>query len=222
MVYKSLPATPSTSQLDMRAPVLTRLRRGTGVRWLRIFALILLDTTVLSLAWQTAATYGTPVYSNWNTQHNPLSLVPIIIIQIGLFVTQGLYNSGQKRRDYFSIIKSLIFSHVLLLLLAFFYQPNQFVSRSTFIFSLLLSISFTLIARLVVNTAIEYFRNKGAVRYTTFLICRPEDREKAVNLIRKENCYNLLGCEDIASQAANERNFNDIIRPLQKLFFLSK
>jgi FlaA1/EpsC-like NDP-sugar epimerase len=137
--------------------------------------------------------------------------VPIIIIQIGLFVTQGLYNSGQKRRDYFSIIKSLIFSHVLLLLLAFFYQPNQFVSRSTFIFSLLLSISFTLIARLVVNTAIEYFRNKGAVRYTTFLICRPEDREKAVNLIRKENCYNLLGCEDIASQAANEINFNDII-----------
>lgn len=212
MSLKSPPTDSSQkSQQDLRSPALVRPRRGIGVRWLRIFSLILLDTTVLALAWQIAANYSTPVDTGWNTQRNPLSLLLIIATQISLIATQGLYSSGQKRRDYFSLIKTLLFAHVLLLLVAFFYEPNEFISRSTFILSLVLCISFTFVSRFIINTAIEYFRKKGAVRYPTFLICKAEDREKAVRLIGKENCYHFLGWLDISSQEANEQTVNDTL-----------
>ena len=202
---------------DLRSPLLVRPRRGIGVRWLRIFSLVLLDSIILALAWQTAATYGTPVDSDWNIQSNPLSLLLIVATQVGLIAAQGLYNSGRKRRDYFSLIRTLTFSHLLLLLVAFFYEPNEFVSRSTFIISLLLSITLTFVARLIVNTGIGYFRNQGAVRYPTFLICKLEDREKAVKLINQENCYHLLGWQDIAFQNANEQSINDTLEDICSL-----
>lgn len=61
-----------TSKLDLRASVFTRLRRGTGVRWLRVFTLILLDISMLYLAWQLAANYGNSLYSPLDTRHSPL------------------------------------------------------------------------------------------------------------------------------------------------------
>jgi exopolysaccharide biosynthesis polyprenyl glycosylphosphotransferase len=191
------------SKLDLRASVLTQLSRRTGGNWRRLITLFLLDATVLVLAWQIAESYGTSLDSYWNTQDNPFALWPIIATQIGLIAAEGLYNSGEKRRDYFKLIKALTLSHVLLLLIAFFYQPGDFVSRSTFILSWLLSISLTCITRLSVDTAIKHLRKQGVVRGSTFLICRSEDREKAVKLLGQENCYNLLGWADVNSLAVD-------------------
>jgi exopolysaccharide biosynthesis polyprenyl glycosylphosphotransferase len=137
--------------------------------------------------------------------------VPILATQIGSIFIQGLYSSGQKRRDYCSLIETLTFAHILLLLVAFFYQPNEFISRSTFIYSWLLSISFVLVSRLGFNTVVARFRRKGTALYPTFLVCKPEDREKAIKLILRENCYNLLGWGDIASQNDSESSWNDTI-----------
>lgn len=151
----------SQSKLDLRASLLLGTRRGIGVRWLRFFSLVLLDAIILALAWQTATVVDPPVYSDWNTQSNPLSLLLIITTQVSLSGIQGLYSSGQKRRDYFSLIKTLLFSHMLLLIIAFFYDPNELlVSRSAFILSFFLSISLTFIARFTVNLTIDYFRKK--------------------------------------------------------------
>ena len=191
------------SKLDLRAPVLTQLSRRTGGNWRRLITLFLLDATVLFVAWQIVQTYDNHVNSPWNTQYNSLALWSILATQIGLIAAEGLYNSGSKRRDYFSLIKALTFSHVLLLLIAFLYQPGDLVSRSTFILSLVLSISFTCVARFSMDTAIKYLRQQGAVRGSTFLICRPEDREKAVKLLGQENCYNLLGWADVNSLLAD-------------------
>ena len=205
------------SRLDLRAPVLTQLSRRTGGNWRRLITLVLLDATVLFLAWQIAETYGTPVNSPWNTQYNPLALWPILTTQIGLIAAEGLYNSGSKRRDYFSLIKTLTFSHVLLLLIAFFYQPGNFISRPTFILSWLLSVAFTCIARFGVDTIIKRLRQQGAVRGSTFLICHPEDREKAVKLLGKENCYNLLGWVDVNSLAADTHSLDTALEHIYHL-----
>lgn len=213
----SLKSKPLKPKLDLRAPMFTRLRRGTGVRWLRVITLILLDATMLYLAWQMANNYGSPVDSRWNTQNNPLLLLPIVSTDIGLIASKGLYDSRQKRRDYFSLIKTLTLSHVLLLLIAFFYQPGDFVSRSTFILSWLLSISLTCAARLSVDTAVEHFRKQGAVCYPTFLICRPEDREKAVKLLERENCYKLLGWADVNSMATDKNNLDATLEDIYRL-----
>ena len=194
----------SKSKLDLRAPSLTRLSRRTGRNWRRAITLILVDATVLYVAWQIAETYGIAADSPWNTQNNPLALWPILAIQIGLIAAEGLYSSGEKRRDYFSLIKTVTFSYVLLLLIAFFYQPGEFVSRPTFILAWLLSVSLTCVARFGVDTALKYLRQQGAVRGPTFLICRPEDREKAADLLGQENCYNLLGWADVNSLAESK------------------
>ena len=205
------------SKLDLRAPVITQLSRSTGGNWRRLTILCLLDATVLLLAWQIAVTYGDSQDSSWNTQYNPLSLWPILATQIGLIAAEGLYNSGKKRRDYFRLIKVLTFSHVLLLLIAFFYQPGNFVSRQTFILSWLLSISLTCGARFAVDTAIKHLRKQGAVRGSTFLICRPEDRESAVKLLGQENCYNLLGWADVNSLAANVHSLDATLENIYHL-----
>lgn len=205
------------SDLDLRAPMFTRLRRGTGVRWLRVVTLIGLDVIMLYLAWQIADTYGNFVDSSWDTQHHPLLLLPILATEISIIAAKGLYDSRQKRRNYLSLVKALTFSHILLLLIAFFYQPTGFVSRSTFILSWALSVSLTSVGRFTLDTAVEYFRTQGAVRYPTFLICRPEDREKAVKLLGRENCYKLLGWEDVNSLATDKHKLNATLEQIYSL-----
>lgn len=205
------------SKLDLRAPVFTRLRKGTYIRWLRVNTLILLDASMLFLAWRIAETYGNPVDSLWNTRHNPLLLLPILATEIGLIAANKLYDAGQDRRDYLSLVKALTFSQVLLLLIAFFYQPGDLVSRPTFLLSWLLSISLTCVARFSFDNAVEHFRKQGAVCYPTFLICPIEDREKAVKLLGRENCYKLLGWADVDSLVAEKQNFDSTLENIYKL-----
>lgn len=205
------------SKLDLRAPVLTQLSRRTSGDWRRLITLFFLDTTVLFLAWQVTKNHVTPVDSTWNIEENRFALWPIITTQVALIATEGLYNSGEKRRDYFRLVKALTFSHVLLLLIAFLYQPGEFVSRSTFILSWLLSLSFTCAARFGIDTAINHLREQGAVRGSTFLICRSEDREKAVKLLGKENCYNLLGWADVNLLAEDTRSWDATLEHIYHL-----
>lgn len=150
-----------------------------------------------------------------NLQQNSAFLLSIITLQIGLIAAQGLYTSGQKRCDYFSLIKTITFSY--LLLFALFYQSPNVVSRSNFILSWILSVALTCIARFGVNTAIRYIRKRGAVCYPAFLICRPEEKEKAANLIGIENCYNLLGWTDINSLLVDQLSFDTTLERISSL-----
>lgn len=50
--------TSSESMLDLRASLFTRLHKRVGTEWLRVTTLVLVDATLLALAWQIAETYG--------------------------------------------------------------------------------------------------------------------------------------------------------------------
>ncbi len=199
--------TPSffNSKLDLRAPMLTQLNRKVAGNWQLLIALLLLDSTVLFVGWQIAENYGSTLNSA-GARHNLLSLWPILATQISILSAAGLYTSSQKCCDYFKLGKALTFFYVLLLLVTLFNQPSNLVAWSTFGLSWLLSVSFTCIARFGVDTALQHLRQKGAVRSSTFLISRPEDREKAVNLLGQENYYNLAGWADINSLATDTRS----------------
>lgn len=207
----------SLNKLDLRAPVFTRLRRGTGVRWLRVITLISLDAAMLDTAWHLAERLGTPVDSPWNTAYNPFYILPILATEVGLIAAKKLYDSRQERRDYFNLVKALTISHLLLLLVAFFYQPGGFVSRSTFVLSWVLSISLTFIARFTFDSTVEYVRKQGAVCYRTFIISRPEDKEKANRLIARENCYKILGWADVGTLVADKDNLDATIEDICSL-----
>lgn len=187
------------SKLDLREPVLWRMRKGIGVGWMRVVTLVLLDAVLLSLAWLIAQSYGTSLVSPWSTRDNPLSLLLILSIEIGSIASQGLYAPGEKHRDYLGTIKTLAFSHVLLLIIACIYQPDLFVSQSTFNLSWLLSTLLIVAGRLSVNFTLDYLRQQGIIRHPIFLICPLENTDKAIRLLQQEKCYDILGQTDTIS-----------------------
>jgi exopolysaccharide biosynthesis polyprenyl glycosylphosphotransferase len=208
---------PLNSKLDLRAPLLTQLSKRIGGHWRRLITLFLLDASALYSAWQVTAIYSSSLDVAWYEQYNSFSQETIIAFQLSLIAAKGLYQAGDKRRDYFSLIKTLTFSHLLLLLITFFSQNGNFVSRQTFILSWCLSLSFTCITRFAIDIAIGYLRQQGAVRYPMYLICCPEDRVKAVHLLEKENRYNLQGWADVNSLATDNNNWDDTLEHFYRL-----
>jgi exopolysaccharide biosynthesis polyprenyl glycosylphosphotransferase len=200
---------------DLRAPLATRLRRGSLFGGFRVAAIVLLDCVVLALAWWLAEHLGTYMSSPWNAQENPRALLIILATQIGFLAAGGLYRAGEKRRDYFGLIRAITLSNILVLLLAFLYNPEQFVSRSTFIFSLIFGSSFICLERFLVDLTIEQCRKRGAACYPVFIFCKPEEVEKASKLLRKENRYILLGWSDV--QALNQENLQETLEFITSL-----
>jgi len=207
--------TVEKSKLDLRAPVYTKLRPDTWVVWLRNLTLVLVDLILLLLAWVIAGTYGNPIDSFWHIGTNPLSIFVVLPIEIGLIAAQGLYQSGEKRCDYWNLVKTVSLAQVLLLVIGFLTHPNQFVSRSTYLLSWLLSISFVCAGRLCIDLLLKQLRKKGAIRYPTILICPPEISEKASKLLEEQNCYKTIKLVDASS--FEKSNVKVLIEAIQYL-----
>jgi exopolysaccharide biosynthesis polyprenyl glycosylphosphotransferase len=180
---------------DLRSSNFVSFRRGTTVGWLRVFTLVLLDAVLLSLAWKIAELHSTPIASPWTTD-NPLSLLPVVGIEICIIASRELYKAGEKRRDYGGLIKAVTLAEIILLLVAFFYKPGEFVSRSHFLLFWLLSILFICTGRFFMDSATDVLRKKGVIRYPVFLISDAEFRQQSVELIEHENRYDILGSAD--------------------------
>ncbi len=96
----------------------------------------------------------------------------------------------------------------MLLIIAFFYHPGEFVSRSTFVLSWFLSVSLACIGRFTIDNVLKHLHQQGTVRCNTFLVCRSEDKEKAVTLLEEENYYNILGWIEVDSLAADRESLD--------------
>ncbi len=187
----------NNSLLDLRAPSLTQLRKRIGAIWLRRTILIAVDAICLGLAWKIAQAYGINSNADWFEQDNLIFILSTIAIQICLIATQGLYEAGEKRRDYLNFSKTITFSYFLLLLFGYLYLQNNLFPRSTFITAWLLSIAIACSGRFMVNTAIMRLRKQNVITCPTYLICSPQDKNKAIKLLDKQNCYNLVGWKDV-------------------------
>lgn len=179
---------------DLRSPKGTRIQRGLPTRVLRVLTLILLDVLSLTLAWKLAVFYGTPLESHW-TQEKTFFLLTLAV-EIGMIAAKGLYQAGNHRRNYSSLILAVSLSEVFLLLIAFFYEPNYYVSRSTFLLFWLFSVVFICTARILFDFTTKLLRHKGAIRYPVFLITETQDQEVHTKLVEKENCYIVQGIAD--------------------------
>lgn len=180
---------------DLRSSKLTQFRRDTAKRSLRVITLMLLDAMLLYLSWQIAGIYGTPTNSAWDATEFT-ALVPILAINLAILTTRGLYKSGAYRRDYLGLIKAISLANSLLLLIAFFYNPKQFVSRSHFLVFWLVGLLLLCAERFAIERAVCLLRQLGWLHYPTFLIAEPEDAEQCIRLIEQENRYNLTGVAD--------------------------
>ncbi len=179
---------------DLRSPKSTRIQRGFTIRCSRILILLLLDAIALSLAWSFAVYYGTPTNSPWTEKTSFSALT--VALQIGIIATTGLYQAGNQRRNYLGLLKAISLSQVFLLLIAFLYEPEQYVSRSTFLLFWFLSVFFVFSERHLFDAATKLLRKKGAIRHSIFLITDKEEKEDHIQIIEQENCYAIQGVAD--------------------------
>jgi len=203
------------NQLDLRASKFSRLRKGIIVGWARSILLVLLDVGAIASAWLLATKYGTPTGQTWDIIDDPSALIVILAINIGIFTARGLYKGGYYRRDYLGISKALFLAAALTLLIAFLGDPENYLSRSKFLLSLILSIIFVSACRLFFDIATQLVRERGAVRYPVFIISDPATRERDIGLVEGENRYTLLGIAD-ASALDNDRR-DELLEQLFKL-----
>ncbi|BAZ08387.1 sugar transferase [Calothrix sp. NIES-4071] len=205
MAYRSIPF--ANLQLDLRSAKGTRIQRGITVRIMRVVTLILLDISALVLAWELSISYGS-LLSSWTREQSLLLL--ILSVGVGIIAVKGLYNPGRNRRDYFGIIQAISLTELLLLLIAFLYESEVYISRSAFLIFWLLSIVFACIGRLTFDIGTRLARNQGAILHPVFLITDLEDKENHTGLIEKENCYIVQGsanpsCLDFKNREATFR-----------------
>jgi exopolysaccharide biosynthesis polyprenyl glycosylphosphotransferase len=203
--------------LDLRAPSLTQLRKRVGAIWLRRITLILVDAICLGSAWKIAQASSINPNVNWIEQDNLFFILSTIAIQICLVATQGLYEAGDKRRDYFSLSKTITFSYLLLLLFRYLYLQNDLFPKATFITAWLLSIAITCSGRFMINTAIMRLRKYNLITCPTYIICSLEEKEKAVKLLEKQNCYNLVGWKNVNTISNSLANLSATIEEITSL-----
>ncbi|BAY09530.1 sugar transferase [Calothrix sp. NIES-2098] len=178
--------------LDLRASVSIQVRKG--LWWLRLTTLVSVDCAVLFAAWILAKYHTNAVDFSWQTPSSFSVIMMTVVIQIAALALQGNYQPGKKRYDYLNIIKTLTFAQGLILIVGFLYQPPINITRSTLIWSWLLSTSFVCAGRAAANMALEYLRHRQILgQSAVFIICEPEETEKIISFIKKEKRYIICG-----------------------------
>ncbi len=216
-----IPQEYTVNKPDLRAPLIAKLRRGVGISWIRVITLVVLDSLMLSAAWFIAVKIGTPVNSFnllWSSaQQSPGLLVAILTINLGILAASGLYGTDDKRRSFLSLIKAITLAQVVLLSLAFFYQPGEvFVSRSAFLIAWLLALVLVFGERLLLHAAVITLRRQGTVRNRVFLIGKPEDTAKARKIIDKLAQCNVLGESNLSTSSTSEQ-WNETLEKIVEL-----
>jgi FlaA1/EpsC-like NDP-sugar epimerase len=187
---------------DLRSSSVTQLRRGFAIKWLRVAFLVISDTVAITLAWWLASLLGTPMDSPWHVANGSTLLPLILAVMLGIISSRGLYKSGDRRRDYLALFKAVSLAEILLFLIAFLYEPDRAISRSTFLLSWFLTVAFTSAGRFGLDYSTHTLRKRGAACYPVFLISEPENRDRHSHLIRQESYYNIV---EIADASALDR-----------------
>jgi exopolysaccharide biosynthesis polyprenyl glycosylphosphotransferase len=202
----------SKAPLDLRAPSVVKVRKG--LWWLRLVTLATVDWILLSLAWILAQKNPFFVHSLWD---NPKLYIPgVVMLQIAALALQGMYKSGTRRYDYGGIIKTLTFTHILILVLYFLYKPIVAIPRSGFILSWLMSIGFVCAGRYLIDINLEYCRRRKLFgRNFAFVISDVENQEAAINLVNKEKGYVVSG--SATAQALDRDYREDTLQSIQEL-----
>ena len=188
---------------DLRSAQGTRLQKGLLIRLLRVLTLSSFDTIAFSLAWNLALLYGSFLDSPW-TQNSSFILL-ILIVGISTIAGKGLYKSGIYRRNYFSLINAVSLSNIFILIIAFLYEPDGYISRSAFVLFWLFSLIFVCVGRFIFDFVTKILRHQGIIRHSAFLITDISEQDKYRKIIQKQDCYRILGTADPSCLDLNNR-----------------
>jgi exopolysaccharide biosynthesis polyprenyl glycosylphosphotransferase len=201
------------AKLDLRAPDFATIRKGKW--WLRLLIIISVDIALLLIAW-ILAEYNAP----WLGQHEYLSMLTAIFIQIASLYFQGNYvsftSAGTKSDNYGNIIKTMFFAHCVILMYCFLYQPIEDITRSTLIFFWFISTLLVCAGRLVMNTGFDYLQSRKNIACDpVFVICSSQEKEQVFSFIQQENRYTIAGSD--SAKCLDRKNRQKTLDKLNKL-----
>lgn len=189
---------------DIRASIRNKItiRAQTTLGLIRIIGLILLDSIMLSMAWILAKQLDTPTpwfhFFSENSQKINL-LLPILVISIGIFFISGFYATDDRVRSFPNLIKVITQIHLILLTLAFLYQPGVWVSRSVFLLAWLFSLTFVSTERFFIHLFIVSIRkNFSAFQQSVILIGTQKDIKEVQKLIQKSNKFKIVDTTNLS------------------------
>lgn len=181
------------------------LSRGIKIFWLRTIGFVLLDAILVSLAWKKAYSISSDVVGTYAYQ--PVFLLLILLITLSSIAAASLYGNRENRCQFFGLVKSLTFAQVILLLLAFLYQPESIFSRSTFVLAWLFNLIFVLVGRLISEAIIIVIRIQNTLTRKIFLVGTSQDTlvaKIALKLVSNKE-YEILGEIDLSTKENCDR-----------------
>jgi exopolysaccharide biosynthesis polyprenyl glycosylphosphotransferase len=174
---------PMDALLDLRSPLMARFRPGMRTGGLRVGMLVTLDSILLLAAW-------TIVKGSVGIMSSFLLALSIILLSVS-----GLYESGNARRNYFSLFKAL----ALVQLIHLFYAQALTLSLVSFNLwgSWLLGMVLVGLGRLSIDALVGTLRSQGEARYPAFLIGASAELSEAAKLLEQDGRYVLQGQADV-------------------------
>ncbi|MDB9526421.1 sugar transferase [Oscillatoria sp. CS-180] len=206
---------PAFSHDIRRIPGLAGLRRGAVMGWIRRLVLLSSDVLSVGFAWILARNLGIPTPAFLSAEGFELTLIPVLGISISIFAARSLYQAGEPRRDYLGMIKAQSLAVLLLLLTSYFFNPNQFVSRSQYLLYWGFSLVFLVLGRFVIDKGTQRLRLRGSIRYPAMVIADQDYRERAIQIVHGEDRYQVAGILD--AKALDRDIREETFRKMQQL-----
>jgi exopolysaccharide biosynthesis polyprenyl glycosylphosphotransferase len=194
-------ASPMDTLADLRSPLIARFRPGSSTSGVRVMTLITLDSLVLLAAW-TLVKGSVGMMSSF-----------LLALSISLLTIHGLYESGNARRDYFSIFRAL----TLVQLIHLFYAQALNISLVSFNLwaSWLLGITAICAGRFSIDMLVGMLRSQGEARYPAFLIGTSADLSQTAKLLEQDGRYALQGQADVCY--ADRNRWHSTLERIQSL-----
>lgn len=200
---------PQMRHFDLRAPLIAKLRQGIYINWLRVLVLVFLDSTMLCLAWLLADYLGKPIHAFnqlGDIFHQSQGLLLLIVtLYLGILAASGLYSTDDRRRSFLNLIKALTLGQIIILNVAFIYEPELVLHRSTFLLAWIFSLVLVFSERFLIHSIIIYLRHGGKLRQAVFLLGNPEDLEKARQRLEQFDQFKIKGEADLSVRSNPEQ-----------------
>jgi exopolysaccharide biosynthesis polyprenyl glycosylphosphotransferase len=163
--------------------------------WLQSLVLICLDTAMLFVSWTLADRIGTPTVG----VHIADSMLPILTVSIATLAASGFYGTDDKFHRFSKLLKSLTLAHVVVLIAAFFYQPEFWISRSVFLIAWILSFVFITTARFLFDFLIIQIRKRNPIfQQAIVLMGQPQDIDRVRKLLKRSRQFRIDSIIDLS------------------------
>jgi exopolysaccharide biosynthesis polyprenyl glycosylphosphotransferase len=190
----SLDVRTTNLALDIRAANLS-LKWRTLIVGFHFAILILLDTLMLFFSWILAGRIGMPA----DEVHISNLMVPILAVNIGTLTAAGFYGTDDKLNRFTKLFRSLTVAQIILLIIAFFYQPGLWVFRLIFLVAWPLNFLFVGGARFLFHLFTTQIRKYNPIfQQAIVLVGKQADIDHVRKLLKRSKQFRVDSVIDLS------------------------